>query len=244
VIRLWLVLAWLCVLFSIVCFSVPLCAASAEVERRLLAVYRAAMPRQLLRLLGIRVRSRGQPPEGPCLIVSNHLGWIDALAYCSLATPVFVALSRSWPVISFMMRAFGTIFVERDDITVLHAANRALAHANGEGQRTMVFPEGNSSWGWAVMPFKAPLFQSAIDAGVPVYAASIRCETPRPWPEASRVACWTDFTPFLVHAARAACLPWIEVTISWSARPLSAPTRKELAALAYEELLRIFTPTT
>jgi 1-acyl-sn-glycerol-3-phosphate acyltransferase len=244
VVRLWLVLAWLGVLFSIVCFSVPLFAASARIERRLLGLYRAAMPRQLLHLLGIRVRLRGRPPGGPCLLVSNHLGWIDALAYCSLAAPVFVALSRSWPLISFMMRSFGTIFVGRDDITALHRANRALARANAGGERTMVFPEGNSSWGWTVMPFKAPLFQSAIDAGVPVYAASIRFDTPRPWPEASRMACWTDFTPFLVHAARAACLPWIEVTISWSARPLSAPTRKELAARAHGEVLRIFTPTT
>ncbi len=108
----------------------------------------------------------------------------------------------------------------------------------------MVFPEGNSFWGYTVMPFKAPLLQSAIDAGVPVYAASIRYDTPHPWPPASRVACWTDFTGFVAHVARVAQLPRVDVSVRWSDRPLRSADRKTLAGLARDEVRAIFTPMT
>jgi 1-acyl-sn-glycerol-3-phosphate acyltransferase len=229
-------------IFALVSLSVPLLA-SPRLARGLLPRYRRALPRALLRTLGVHVRAVGAPPPAPCLLVANHLGWIDALAFSALAAPVFVALARSWPGLSFIMRSFGTVFVGRDDIAVLPRANRALARANRAGERTMVFPEGNSYWGFTVMPFKAPLLQSAIDAGVPVHAASIRYAVPRPWPPASRVAAWTDFTGFVAHVARVARLPRVDVTVRWSPRPLRADDRKALAALARDEVLAIFTPT-
>jgi 1-acyl-sn-glycerol-3-phosphate acyltransferase len=241
-VRTWRAIATLAFQFALVSLCVPLVSVPA-IARRLLPAFRRSMPRALLRSLGVRVHAVGRTPDGPCLLVSNHLGWIDALAYSSLAGPVFVALARRWPLISFIMKVFGTISVGRDDISVLPRANRALARANRSGERTMVFPEGNSYWGFGVMPFKAPLLQSAIDAGVPVYAASMRYETPRPWPPASRVACWTDFTSFLAHVARVARLPRVDVTIRWSDRPLRAVDRKALAGAARAEVLRIFTPT-
>jgi 1-acyl-sn-glycerol-3-phosphate acyltransferase len=237
-----LVFSWLGVWFSIVAFSVPLLGLPRP-GRRLLRFFRRTIPGQLLRIVGVRLRTVGRPPAPPCLVVSNHLGWIDALAYGTLAGPVFVAVARRVPMVSFLMRAFGTVIVGRDDITVLERANRALAAANRAGERTMVFPEGNSYWGHEVMPFKAPLFQSAIDARVPVYAAAIRFDTPLPWPPASMVAAWGDYTPIIVHILHALQLPRIDVTVTWSDRPLAAATRKRLAALARDEVLRLFVPT-
>lgn len=131
--------------------------------------------RQLLDVLGVRLRSCGTPPGGG-LFVANHVSWLDIYAINALAPTNFVAKDevRHWPVVGWFSSRAGTLFIERGSRS---AAQRTREHLIGDlrqGRRVGVFPEGTTGFGDHVQPFHGALFQSAIDAGVHVAPAMLR----------------------------------------------------------------------
>lgn len=140
---------------------------------------KARWSRQLLDVLGVRLRTTGTPPAGG-LLVANHLSWLDVFAINAVAPTTFLSKDdvRRWPVIGWLAARVGTLFLERGSRL---AAQRAREHLVGElrqGVRVCVFPEGTTSIGDHVLPFHGALFQSAIDAGVPVAPALLRYTGP------------------------------------------------------------------
>lgn len=133
--------------------------------------------RQLLRILGVRLRliGRRQLP-GRCLIVANHISWLDIFLIQACQPAVFVAKAeiRAWPLIGTLCRCAGTIFLERGSRASARKANAALASAMDAGLTAGIFPEGRTTMGRHVAPFHRALFQSAIDAGALVQPALIR----------------------------------------------------------------------
>ena len=73
--------------------------------------------RLVLRLLGLRVRTVGEPAAArPLLIAANHISWTDVMVLGSLADVHFIAKSElaSWPVLGTLARLQRTVFVERE----------------------------------------------------------------------------------------------------------------------------------
>jgi 1-acyl-sn-glycerol-3-phosphate acyltransferase len=86
----------------------------------------------------------------------------------------FVAKSdvEGWPVFGWMAKQLGTVFIKRDNAR--HGKHIAGEVAKVlETQSVCIFPEGTSTIGEGVMPFKPNLFESAVIAGVPVYSLAI-----------------------------------------------------------------------
>ena len=112
-----------------------------------------------LRLLGIRFRVRGRPMKGAGAIVSNHSSWLDIFTL-NAGTPVFFVAKAEvsgWAGINVLAKAAGTIFIERKSAE----ARRQQAMFEGRfaaGDRLLFFPEGTSSDGIRVLPFKTTLF--------------------------------------------------------------------------------------
>ena len=109
------------------------------------------------------------------LLASNHISWMDIHAINSFKPIRFVAKSEvaNWPIFGWMAKQLGTVFIER--------ANSRHAHiVVGEMARTLnkepicIFPEGTSTNGESVRPFKSNLFESAIAANVPLNSLAIR----------------------------------------------------------------------
>jgi 1-acyl-sn-glycerol-3-phosphate acyltransferase len=114
---------------------------------------------QALPTLGLRFRQRGTPMRGGGAFVANHASWIDIVALQRAAAPFLVSKSevRNWPGIGLIGRAIGTMFIDRRPA----AAKRQEAelHARlSRGDRMALFPEGTSSDGLRVLPFKSSLF--------------------------------------------------------------------------------------
>lgn len=117
--------------------------------------------RTALRILGIRHRVSGAPMAGNGAVVVNHSSWLDIFVLNAAKRIYFVSKSEvaGWPGIGWLARATGTVFVERNrararEQTALFQA-RLLA-----GHKLLFFPEGTSTDGLQVLPFKSTLFQS------------------------------------------------------------------------------------
>jgi 1-acyl-sn-glycerol-3-phosphate acyltransferase len=120
--------------------------------------------RVVLRIFGIRLTVRGRVPEkGPLLVVSNHVSYLDPELLSSVLRASFVAKSEvaRWPVFGLLCQLQRTVFVERGRRHASGGQRDVLARRLGEGDILVLFPEGTSSDGNRVLPFKSALFGAA-----------------------------------------------------------------------------------
>lgn len=133
--------------------------------------------RQLLDIFGVSVvlaPASADVENG--LWVANHVSWIDIFVLNAVFPSRFVAKSdvRRWPLIGALCAWAGTIFIERENPRALRRTMAVMVAALGNGERVVVFPEGTSAAQGALLPFRANLFEAAIEAAVPVQPVSIR----------------------------------------------------------------------
>ena len=130
--------------------------------------------RQLLQVLGVRLEISGPMPRG--LVVSNHISFLDIYAINAAAPAAFVSKDDvlNWPVIGWLSRHTETLFMARGSRQAAHRTREALVEHLSAGHLAALFPEGTTSDGHTVLPFHGALFQSAIDAGVPVSPVALR----------------------------------------------------------------------
>ena len=118
------------------------------------------------RLIGIKVRVVGTAArrEGgrPVVYVSNHSSWVDVPVVGGVLDGCFVAKSdvATWPVIGTIARLGRTVFVSRSRASTgkERDAMRAVLKA---GDNLILFPEGTSSDGSRVLPFRSSFFALA-----------------------------------------------------------------------------------
>lgn len=117
-----------------------------------------AWSRATLWLLGLAHVVRGTPVRAGAL-VANHCSWIDIPALRAVGLIYFVAKAevRAWPVVGYITHACGTIFIERRR-SEARRQEEALRARIAHDQRLLFFPEGTSTDGQRVLPFKSSLF--------------------------------------------------------------------------------------
>lgn len=188
------------------------------------------------RILGIRVSLSGSLPAAPALVVSNHLSYLDILVLMSVAPCRFVAKREvaDWPFIGLLARRAGTLFVSRGQGraagTVLEGMGRALA----EGDLVVFFPEGTTTAGGSVLPFKSGLLARAAAERLPVWPIAISHAAHDPRLDAGMLLCWSGQQALVPHLWRVAGLPGFEARVVAGEAPVAQPDRKALAkALEY-----------
>jgi 1-acyl-sn-glycerol-3-phosphate acyltransferase len=131
----------------------------------------------LLRCMGLTLQVAGTPRPGATLVVANHVSWLDILAIHSAAPHVrFVSKADvlSWPLLGWLIKSAGTLFIERerkrDALRVVHAMAQALQ----QGDSVAVFPEGTTGEGPELLPFHANLLQAAVATETPVQPVVLR----------------------------------------------------------------------
>lgn len=136
---------------------------------------------KILRLLGITLQVEGKPRPAAALLVSNHVSWLDIAvihAACPHARFVSKADVLRWPLLGWLIKSVGTLFIERerkrDALRVVHEVAAALTR----GETVAVFPEGTTGAGDAVLPFHANLLQAAIGSHAPVQPVALRYHEP------------------------------------------------------------------
>ena len=213
--------------------------------------YRTVRPR-LARRLGriliyasnIRVRRHGTPPPDGSLIVSNHLSWADSFTFLGELGCRFMVNHLYGEIAGFgtVLKSVGVAFVDRMSVKAIGPAQRAMESILRRGETLMFFPEGRTSRGADVRPFRAALLQVAVDLGIPVASASVTYETPPGWPPASVVIGWEEWPPLITHIYRAFHAPRIICTISYGGALSVDGGRSDLARTLYQSVSRLFTP--
>ncbi len=201
--------------------------------------------RVIAAVMGVRIERQGSAPAAPFFLVSNHLSYVDIIVF--LASADAVLLSRAdlarWPGIGVLARTTGTLFIERTRRSDLPRVIEQVRRRLDAGYGVVVFPEGTSSPGDELLPFKASLFQVAAAAGLPVHCASVSYDVPSgKRPARLAVSWWGDMT-FADHAFRLLALPGVRARIAFAEAPVRGGDRKELAAAAQEAVAALFVPT-
>ena len=132
----------------------------------------------LVRVSGFRIEVVGEPCRtSPVLYVANHCSYFDIMVLGSLLDAAFVAKREvgTWPGIGFLAKLAGTVFVERRARHSRTQRDEMKARLDGEAQSLILFPEGTSSDGKSVLPFKSALFSVAEAGGsaLPVQPISL-----------------------------------------------------------------------
>jgi len=145
---------------------------------------------RLLAILHVEVRGRGLPEggvPGNVLIVANHISWLDIFVVLALSPARFVAKAdiRDWPVVGRLAANAGTLFVARRQRRHAHAINREAASALARGDIVAIFPEGTTTDGTTILPFKGSLLQPIVDAGGHVQPVALRYRDPGGAPSAA-----------------------------------------------------------
>lgn len=111
------------------------------------------------RAVGARVRIDGHPFQGDSFIIANHVSWVDILVLGGATGAAFVAhdgIAR-WPVIGWLAAQNNTLFVARDRRGALSSQLDTLRAALAGHQPVALFPEGTTSNGSGLLPFKPAL---------------------------------------------------------------------------------------
>ena len=116
------------------------------------------------RVLGIRVTVTGEiEPGGGVLIASNHVSWLDILTVSSVGPISFIAKAqvKTWPFFGLLGRLQETVFVERERRAKTAEQRDVIKERLTYGDTIVLFPEGTSSDGNRVLPFKSALLSAA-----------------------------------------------------------------------------------
>jgi 1-acyl-sn-glycerol-3-phosphate acyltransferase len=180
---------------------------------------------RLLQIHGVRADVRGRLPEGPLVIVANHVSYLDPILLARLhpSAPIAKAELASWPLLGGAIEGLGAIFVQRTSMESRARALRGALTALCSGASVINFPEGSTSSGDEVGPFHRGIFGIAIRAGVPIVPVRIDYSDPR--------IAWTGDATFLPHYLSVLRMPSIEARIRIGDSIAAAPTRapEELA---------------
>lgn len=206
-------------------------------------------------VIGIRINQAGERTrESPVLILSNHASWLDIIVLGAIAPVVFVAKSEvaNWPLFGQLAKLQRTVFVERERRHKTGDAARAMSERLIGGDAVVLFPEGTSSDGIRILPFRSALI-GAVHHAIgdsthhdrvtvqPVSLAYVRFGGVPVGRALREKVAWygdVDLVPHLVGVFASGA---VDVTVSWGA-PVSYgmdANRKEIAREAENAVRRM-----
>ena len=183
----------------------------------------------------------------PFLMAGNHLSYLDALTIASVRPSIFVTSvdMGETPVIGEIARLGGSVFVERRHRERVSQDRNEIGMVLAAGHSVMIYPEGTSTCGDTVLPFKKTLLMSAVDAGVDVLPITVSYPEvdARSFGPATRdLVCWYGEMGFFSHlralagARGAKCVLYVSEPILAH----SEITRDELAERSHKAVSQAF----
>lgn len=201
--------------------------------------------RRLLAVLGVQLETVGRAPDLPFFLVSNHLGYLDIPVLASHTGMVFIAKSEiaGWPVVGRVCKSVDTIFIDREARRDIPRVIARIDRQLGLGAAVALFPEGTSSEGATVLPFRPSLLEVPARGHMPVSVASLSYHIPGGETPAHLGVCWWGGMAFGPHLLNLLSIPRIRARVVFGDQQISDSDRKRLAARLRETLLAIFEPT-
>ena len=203
---------------------------------RALWLHRAS--RRALRIFKLKPQVTGPVPSTG-LLVSNHLSYLDVLVFSAITPAVFVAKSevKYWPVIGWLAKLGGTLFIDRKRRTDVGPLTEEIQTILNQGVLVVLFPEGTSSNGQNVLPFKSALLEPAVQQTHPLAVGCIGYALEEG--DVSEEICyWRDMT-FFPHMLNLLSKRAVRASVRFAPFEYSRTDRKELARQLRSEVLKL-----
>jgi 1-acyl-sn-glycerol-3-phosphate acyltransferase len=191
-----------------------------------------------LRYFRIQTQATGSIPRNG-LLISNHLSYLDILVLSSLTPAVFVSKHdvKYWPVFGQFAVLAGTVFVDRARRFHVGRVNDEITTALNLGALVVLFPEGTSSNGETVLPFKSSLLEPATHPEWPLAVGWIHYEI-NDGDAGEEVCYWGDHT-FFPHMLNLLGKRRVRASVRFGQGSKRDADRKELALSLREDILSL-----
>lgn len=155
------------ILFGVFCATFVLPLSSKGNKHRLIRWWCA----RVLHILNVEVITSGTVPDSTGhakgqMYIANHISWVDILALMSVVSIRFIAKSeiRSWPVFGYLASCANVLFIDRSKRQEAKRMQDISVQCLNNGEQLCFFPEGTTTDGTHILPFKGSIIQAAIDA--------------------------------------------------------------------------------
>ena len=192
--------------------------------------------RGLLWILNVRLTVHPENAEyRGGLLVSNHMGNLDVIAHAAFCGMRFCPKSdvRSWPLLGWYTELTHPIWIDRRSRVKSKEALQEFCATLEHGVPLIVYPEGTSTDGKQVLPFKTSSFEVAVSGGFPIQPIVTVYRVP----EGADSPCWYTDIGIIPHLWQLVGIPWIECDV-YVLPQISAEgrTRKELAEQTWQAI--------
>ena len=200
--------------------------------------------RGMLWLFNVHIHLKGTIPDPPFFLVSNHLSYLDVIVYYSILKATFIAKMdvKSWPVLGFLIQSMGVIFINRKKRSDVRRVNELISSNLNKYQGIILFPEGTTSPGEIVLPFRASLLEYPAANNLAVHFSAIRYQTGKNDPPAYEYVSWWGDMDFFRHLYQMATLKQINAKIVFGSETIHDNDRKLLAGSLYKFINKSFEP--
>lgn len=212
-------------------------------QRRARAEWLQRTAHRCAQILHLKINRFGALPISG-LVVANHLSYIDIILLAAQRPCVFVSKSEvhSWPIFGHCARLGGTIFVDRKHRGDVASVARLMETALDEGVLVVLFPEGTSSGGASVLPFKSSLLEPALHVNHPVTAIAIAYALEQ-GSVPNEICYWRDMT-LLPHLLNVWSKSLIYCSLRCGVSRQRRGDRKSLARELHDEVAALYAAST
>jgi len=202
------------------------------------AVWLQNTSRRLLRVFRIETQFTGDIPSRG-LLVCNHLSYLDILVLSALAPCLFVAKRelKDWPALGWFAKKAGTVFVYRELRSQAAQTVDKIETALRMGTLVVLFPEGTSSGGESILPFKSSLLEPAARQTHPLAAGFLRYDL-NDGDVSEEVCYWKDMT-LVPHLINLCSKRAVQASVHFNHLREGNADRKQLARQLHAEVLRM-----
>ncbi len=164
---------------------------------------------EIVKCFGVRIEVKGQISAEPgTLFIMNHISWADIPVMMSILDADFVAKADmlGWPIIGSLARRLNPVFVARAHVHHAHDQVEAMRERLRAGRSVILCPEGTTSDGRGVLPFRTSLLAAADSARAiqPLVLHYLQTDGQRLSPARQREVAWIGDDELLSGAARVA----------------------------------------
>jgi len=188
-------------------------------KRKVITKVSAFHSKAMLKVLGFHLTLKGSLPKDGVMIIGNHMSYLDILIYLSFFEALFVTSvdMRERLFLGQVTQMGGCIFVERRNPRGLPKEMRSIKEFFNKGFSVCIFPEGTSSDGATVLPFKNSMFQIPLETGCPVQPIVLKYSkiNNQPFgPNNCDYVCWYGDLGFFPHLMGLFTLKRIEASLT------------------------------
>ena len=206
--------------------------------------------RQILQAMDVQVQVHfAEDPftNGHYFMVCNHMSYLDILVLTSVRPSVFISsveMEKTF-FLGDLAKLGGTFFVDRVNRRKLKEEVKALANLVNQGFDVFLFPEGTSTNGMGILPFKKSLFRVPFQTGFPILPICLKYISinGKPFSQANcdRV-CWYDDMKFTPHLLKLLSVKQLKVAIHYldPLNPINFKSHGDLSQAAEKKIRSIY----